>query len=124
MHIRFEKITSTPKSFELKVQDSILQGTLQKAGYHRVVLDAHLSGSTAIECDRCGKSFGYPLDSVLKLTLTDQMSEDKDDLDIIEFLDGEIDLDYILESEINALKGEYHYCENCNNGDEDFEIEF
>jgi uncharacterized metal-binding protein YceD (DUF177 family) len=122
--MKFDKIGSTPKDFELSLEDATLQGTLQKSGYHRVALDAKMGGKVELDCDRCGQSFDYPLEGELKLTISDQMIEDKDDLDIIEFLDGNIDLTYILESEINALKGAYHYCENCNNGDDDFEIEF
>ena len=122
--MKFDKIGSTPKDFELNLEDATLEGTLQKSGYHRVALDARLGGTVELDCDRCGQSFDYPLEGELKLTISDQVIEDKDDLDIIEFLDGNIDLTYILESEINALKGAYHYCANCDNGDEDFEIEF
>jgi len=51
-------------------------------------------------------------------------SEDKDDLDIIEFLDGKIDLLYILESEITSIESSYHYCAKCDGNDEEFEIEY
>jgi uncharacterized metal-binding protein YceD (DUF177 family) len=122
--IVFDKIGSTAKPIELEVQGAKLKGTLQKSGYHQVTLDAQMSGSIELSCDRCGDIFNYDLDNKLRLKLSDQVSEDKDDLDIIEFLDGMIDLSYIIESEINALKGAYHYCNNCDNGDEDFEVEF
>jgi hypothetical protein len=56
--------------------------------------------------------------------LSDQIVQNKDDLDIIEFLDGQIDISYILESEINALKSDYNYCGKCDNGEESFEMEF
>ena len=42
----------------------------------------------------------------------------------VEFLDGEIDLSYILESEITSIESSYHYCDKCDNNDEDFEIEY
>jgi hypothetical protein len=32
---------------------------------------------------------------------------------IIEFLDGIIDLDEIISSEVNAIKFDYHKCEKC-----------
>ncbi|MDM5271330.1 hypothetical protein PGH07_03995 [Sulfurovum sp. zt1-1] len=124
MIIRFDKIGTTPKDFEVSLGDATLSGTLQKSGYHRVALDAVMGGKVELDCDRCGQSYDYPIEGKLNLTISDMMIEDKDDLDIIEFLDGDIDLTYILESEINALKGAYHYCENCDNGDENFEIEF
>ena len=124
MQIKFDKIGSTPKSFELNLGEATLNGTLQKTGYHRVSLDAVMGGKVELDCDRCGQSFDYPLEGELKLTISDMMIEDKVDLDIIEFLDGNIDLTYILESEINALKGAYNYCQNCDNSNEEFEIEF
>jgi hypothetical protein len=124
MTIRFDKIGTTPKTFEVSLGDATLSGTLQKSGYHRVTLDAVMGGKVDLDCDRCGQSYEHPLEGELKLTISDQMIEDKDDLDIIEFLDGNIDLTYILESEINALKGAYHYCSNCDNGEADFEMEF
>ncbi len=77
-----------------------------------------------LDCDRCGDTFNYDLDHKLQLKLSDIVSEDKEDLDIIEFLDGEIDMLYILESEINTFKNTYNYCDKCNNRDEDFEVEY
>jgi len=124
LKIVFDKIGSTAKPFELKVQGVAMAGTLQKSGYHRVLLDAAVSGEIELDCDRCGVVYAAPSDYRLKLTLSDLISEDKDDLDIIEFLDGVIDLAYILESEINALKGSYHYCSECDNSSEAFEREY
>jgi len=124
LKIVFDKIGSTAKPFELEIQGMKMAGTLEKSGYHRVLLDAKVSGETELDCDRCGVTYNSPSEYVLKLTLSDMVSEDKDDLDIIEFLDGVIDLTYILESEINALKGSYHYCSKCDRSDEDFEREY
>ena len=124
MKIVFDKIGSTTKPFELEVEGISLEGTLQKSGYHRVALEAKLDGSIDLDCDRCGSSYTHKLDNTLKLSLSDQVSEDKDDLDIIEFLDGEIDLSYILKSEITSIESSYHYCDKCDNSDEDFEIEY
>ena len=124
MTIVFDKVGSTAKPIELSSEGILLEGTLKKSGYHRVTLDAALSGTLELDCDRCGETYLYTIDSKLALKLSDLVSEDKDDLDIIEFLDGKIDILYILESEINALKGSYHYCDKCDNNDEDFELEF
>ena len=124
MKIIFDKVSSTSKPFELELKGVKLGGTLAKSGYHRVALDAKLSGEVELDCDRCGKTYRHNIENHLKLSLSDEVIEDKDDLDIIEFLDGVIDLTYILESEINALKGAYHYCDDCDSGDEDFEVEF
>ena len=101
-----------------------LVGTLQKSGYHQVALDAQLSGEITLDCDRCGESFRHNMATHLKLTLSDKVSEDKDDLDIIEFLDGVIDITYIIESEINAIEGAFHYCDHCDGSEEALEIEY
>ncbi len=124
MKIVFDKVGSTAKPVEVEIQGVKLEGTLNKCGYHRVALDAQMSGSLTMDCDRCGQSFDQSVDTPLKLTLSDMVSEDKDDLDIIEFLDGVIDVTYILESEINAIQSAYHYCDKCDNDEEDFEVEY
>ncbi len=124
MEILFEKVGLTAKPIELSSEGLNLVGTLQKSGYHQVALDAKLSGSLELLCDRCGKGFYSNIDTELKLKLSDLVSEDKDDLDIIEFLDGKIDILYILQSEINTFKSTYNYCTNCNNSDETLEIEY
>jgi len=122
--IVFDKISSTAKPFEVNSEGVKLEGTLKKSGYHQVTLDAHMSGSIELDCDRCGDTYSNDVDNTLKLRLSDIVSEDKDDLDIIEFLDGEIDLSYILQSEINTFKNAYNYCSKCANSDEDFEVEY
>ncbi len=124
MKIEFDKVGSTENLIELSSDGVTLQGTLQKSGYHQVTLDAKMSGSVELLCDRCSDAFDYDMDSKLRLKLSDQVSEDKDDLDIIEFLDGKIDILYILQSEINIVKSTYHCCISCSNVDEDFEIEY
>jgi len=123
MKILFDKVGSTAKPIDISSKGVQLEGTLQKSGYHQVTLDARLSGNIELDCDRCGKPYIYNMNSQLRLKLSDLVSEDKDDLDIIEFLDGEINILYILESEITSIQSSYHYCDNCDN-DDDFEMEF
>jgi uncharacterized metal-binding protein YceD (DUF177 family) len=122
--IVFDKVGSTRKPVSLTKDGILLEGTLIKSGYHQVLLDAGLRGDLELDCDRCGETYVYRIDSKLTLKLSDVVAEDKDDLDIIEFLDGKIDILYILQSEINAIKGAYHYCDKCDDSDEGFEIEF
>jgi len=124
MKIQFDKIGSFPKPFEIVFENIILKGDLRKSGYHLVTLNGTMVGDIVLDCDRCGKSYIHPFNSTLKLSLSDQVLKDKEDLDIIEFLDGVVDITYILESEINAQKSTYHYCPECDSCDEEFEIEF
>ncbi len=124
MNIQFDKVGTTPKPFVCTLEGFTLKGTLKKSGYHRVALVSALEGEISLVCDRCGKHYKKQLKSPLSLTLSDEMCKDKEDLDIIEFLDGVIDITYILESEMNLQKSVYHYCPECDESEEILEIEF
>ncbi|HHD73179.1 MAG TPA: hypothetical protein ENL02_04670 [Epsilonproteobacteria bacterium] len=124
MKIRFEKVGQLAKPFHAGKGGVVLEGTLQKSEHHRVILQGETKGSIAVACNRCGASFNYEMSDPLRLTISDRIIESKDDLDIIEFLDGEIDISFILQSEINTIKSEYHYCKKCQKNEEAFEMEF
>ncbi len=124
MKILFDKIGSNGKPFHKELDGIVIDGILQKSGYHRITLRGDIDGSIEVQCSRCSISLDIPIPSPLKLTISDQIVEDKDDLDIIEFLDGEVDISFIIKSEINSLKSEYHYCDKCDNGEKAFEMEF
>ena len=124
MKIAFDKVGTTPRSFAL-TQDAVhFEGSLAKTGSHQIVLEGKLHGSMTLECDRCGAVYNQPLEESLTLQVSDRVVQDKEDLDIIEFLDGMIDLMYVLQSETNALAGDYHFCPTCAASDETLEIEF
>jgi len=124
MRIAFDKIGSSTKPFEINIDKISLSGGLTKKGFHKVALEATKVGKLDLDCDRCGKEYSISLNDDLKLTLSDRVLKDKEDLDIIEFLDGVVDIHYILESEINILKSNYHYCPDCTGESEEIEIEF
>lgn len=124
MKIVFDKIGQSPKPFDLEVEGVSLVGNLIKRGYRRVRLEGELNGSAEVACDRCGEVYQYDMSSPLHLTLSDEVIETEDDLDIIEFIDGVIDLEFIVQSEIASVQNSYHYCEKCANDDEEFEQEF
>jgi uncharacterized metal-binding protein YceD (DUF177 family) len=90
-----------------------MEGQLRKKSMHWVELSAQLRGEIDLDCDRCGLSYPQVLDEPLQLQITDTVAQNKEDLDIIEFLDGMIDVAYIVESEINARIEEYHFCPDC-----------
>ena len=124
MKIVFDKIGQTKKPFELTIDGISLEGTLVKSGYHRLRLEGNLEGEVELSCDRCGECYQYDMTSPLNLTLSDQVIETEDDLDIIEFIDGVIDLDFIVQSEIASVQNSYHYCKKCEVSDESLEFEF
>ena len=124
MKIVFDKIGQTSKPFELEVDSVSLKGTLTKRGYRRVKLEGKLEGSVELSCDRCGDTYSSDMNSPLALTPSDEVIETEDDLDIIEFLDGVIDLEFIVQSEIASVQNSYHNCEKCESDEEEFEREF
>jgi len=124
MKIVFDKIGQNPKPFDLTIKSVNFKGTLVKSGYHRVRLDGSLDGVIDLTCDRCGDEYKQDMNSPLLLTLSDELIETEDDLDIIEFIDGVIDLEFIVQSEIASIQNSYHNCENCENDTQEFEKEF
>jgi len=124
MKILFDKVGSTPKAFEYQHGNVLISGTLTKKSHHSVDMKAHVSGEISLDCVRCGKSFDYNLDNDLDLIISDKVVETQDSLDIIEFLDGVINIEDIVDSEINSLMSEYNYCDDCANSSENFEVEF
>ena len=124
MRIVFDKIGQSPKPFDLEVDAISLKGTLTKKGYHRIRLEANLQGYIQVNCDRCGDIYIHDMHNPLVLTLSDEVIETEDDLDIIEFIDGMIDLKFIIQSEISSVENSYHNCKKCENDDEIFEREF
>jgi hypothetical protein len=122
--IVFDKVGMTPKSFVLEHQGVKMEGELRKKSAHQAEITARISGEIALDCDRCGNPYRHALDEKLTLRITDEVSQDKEDLDIIEFLDGVIDITYILESETNALIGDYHFCPSCATDDTPLEVEY
>ncbi|MCK5854494.1 MAG: hypothetical protein KAG56_04685 [Sulfurovaceae bacterium] len=124
MKIVFDKIGQTPKPFDLEVESISLEGTLTKRGYRRVRLEGELKGATEVACDRCGEVYQYDMRGSLHLTLSDEVIETEDDLDIIEFVDGVVDLEFIVQSEIASIKNSYHNCKVCEDDEEEFEKEY
>jgi len=122
--IVFDKIGQSEKPFALSLNGVQLEGSLVKCGYHRVQLDGEMRGRVLLQCDRCGEAFEHEINAPLRLTLSDRVIETEDDLDIIEFIDGVIDLDFIVQSEIASIENSYHQCDACANDDEIFEREF
>jgi uncharacterized metal-binding protein YceD (DUF177 family) len=124
MKIAFSRVGQSEKSIKLTLKGVTLEGTLVKRGYHQVKLDGKLEGTIKLICDRCGGEFPENVDAPLNLTLSEAIVHTQDDLDIIEFLDGVIDLDFILESEIGSMENSYHRCPKCAMDKGEFEQEF
>ncbi len=124
MRIVFDKVGYNKKDFNLNFKNISFSGNLIKESYYKVKLNAKLNGNIELICDRCGDRFIKDIDFPLNLTLTNRVIETQDDLDIIEFLDGVIDINFIIESEISSIENSYHICNICKNDKNEFEKEF
>ncbi len=122
MKISFDKISATPKSFNLALNGVVFSGALSKIDFNTVKLNGELKGDMEVCCDRCGIVFKTAIEQPLNLELSQKIGQNKDNLDIIEFLNGTIDLEYILQSEIDSIRSSYYYCQKCD-GIEEFEVE-
>ncbi len=101
-----------------------MEGTLVRTGAHRVEINGTIEGALELECDRCGKSYRERLELPLALHLSDRPLPIAEDLDTVEFLDGTIDIDRLMESEIVAYSSEYHYCPKCRAEDREIDLEY
>lgn len=114
MKIELKKITATPKSVSLESEGVILSGEIKRISPKLYEFKAHLGGEITLICDHSGEEYQKPLDEDLVLYISNGVwdSQSQSDLmtefDVIEFFDGFIDFEYILQSEINSIKMDYH----------------
>lgn len=111
--IAFKKITSAQKPFSLQNDDMVLSGYLKRLDSNTIKLEANLSGTLELVCDRSGEEFIKQYDEPLVLYISDglwdtQSQSKLGSFEVIEFFDGFIDLDCILLSEIESIKSDYH----------------
>ncbi len=110
--------------FEYGIDGCTFSGTLQKVSRNEVELISKIEGKTTHYCDRCGKSYDETLDIELKLQLSDIPISGNDSLDSVEFLDGMIDIDELLHSELESIKTTYNYCPECKDDNSTLEVEY
>ncbi len=122
MQIPFRKIHESPKPFHIKDGRVECSGTFWRSGKHKITIEGKLEGETEFICDRCGKSYGAPIEESFSLEAVDRPVKVEDSLDMVECLDGIVDFDSICRSETASIQSEYHLCPECADK-EDFEIE-
>lgn len=125
MIIPFAHLGVQPKVFDHRLRsqdfDVALSGELVRPKiYDLAELHGTLTGSVTLTCDRCGAEYEQKIGEKVTLLVTDtpykrkEGEADEREYDIIEFLDGKVDLDLIIESEVNAIKYDYHKCSECS----------
>jgi len=125
MKIEFKRAPQTPKELEVVLNSVKIEGTFCKISQSLVKIDAMLIGNTDIDCCRCGKTDNIEVNEKLDFLLSDRIikNDESEDL-VIEIENGLIDFDEIIQSELEAIKSDYHICEQCSNNNDDFEKEF
>ena len=115
MKIPFDKITTSLYPFEVIYEDLKFTGNFRKNNPQMVECKANIFGRLNHYCDRCGKDLILNLDEDIIVNLSNGIYKDLDNVlsDTIEFYDGEIDIDEIFKSEIEAYKSGYFYCDEC-----------
>ncbi len=122
MKIEFKKISATPKSFSIESEGVVFSGEVSRIYSKLFEIKAHLGGEITLVCDLSGEEYQKALDESLVLYIsngvwdTQSQSDLMTDFDVIEFFDGFIDFEYILQSEINSIKMDYHIKEGEKNG--------
>ena len=125
MKIEFKKVPQTPKVLEVEFNSVKIEGTFCKMSQSLVKIEAMLIGNTNIDCCRCGIVDNIEVNEKLNFLLSDGIFKDDDCEDlVIEIEDGLINFDEIIQSELEAIKSDYHICEQCSNDNGDFEKEF
>lgn len=117
LQISFDKISSSPLPFESKVENLTFKGNLSKKDRLLYNCTGQIIGFVPYICDRCGSQMNLKLNLDVNLLISDGIFKDENHevLDLMEFFDGYIDIDEILQSEVEAYKSGYFYCEKCEN---------
>jgi|AAUQ01.1.fsa_nt_gi uncharacterized metal-binding protein YceD (DUF177 family) len=123
MQIDFRKIKGSTLDIDYSKDSSSIVGTIERVDRDSVKLESNFSTELELICNRCGKEFKREFNYPLELLLTDGVYSDPTEINIIEFNQGKIDFDYLLNSEIASIEEDYNYCDSCQDR-EDFEIEF
>jgi len=115
MKIVFKKIPQSGVDFETSFETVKFNGTLEKKSRNLVQCIGKLEGTLTCQCDRCAEEMSLHVDEKIDLLVSDGLYEASDELvDVIEFFDETVDLDTILQSEVETLKSDYHYCSTCS----------
>ncbi|WP_181882340.1 hypothetical protein [Helicobacter didelphidarum] len=90
-----------------------LKGELKRVDSKLVQFQGKLHGNLELICVRSGKSFRERIDCDLVLYFSDgvwktQSQTNNLNLDVIEFFEGFIDFNFILESEVESIRLDYN----------------
>ncbi len=118
MKIEFKKIDSTEKDFEVSLDELKFQGIFKRSERNLIKIDGKIVGLLSVICDRCCEPYDKEIEESILLYAANgeyqAKSGENEDIDIIEFFDGFVDFDAILESEVESIKSDYYICKKCD----------
>lgn len=114
MEIAFKKITKDGLDFSVDENKTCFSGTVCILPSSLISCKGLIVGEILHNCDRCGDELDLNLNEKVNLLISDGVCKTKEEgLDVIEFYEGVIDFNEILNSEIESIKSDYHYCDEC-----------
>lgn len=123
MTVSFSKVKHTPTELNFSKGAVSIIGTLAKEGRDSVKMLSTFKADVDVICSRCGKEYVKHVEYPLELILSDGRYNSNDEIDVIEFFDGNIDITYISESEIASIQEDYNFCKDCSLAEEVLEVE-
>ncbi len=120
MKITLRKVGKSPFEFEKQLDDITLKGYMQYDENGLILLDAKLTGIIEKQCDVCGEEFELDVDEDLKFFISNGIYKDEENsfIDVVEAINGELDIDELIHSEVESIKSDYHCCEFCEIGED------
>lgn len=131
MEIAFLRVGATPMPVECHQEQNgqkvTLSGELRHHEKGLILLTGRLTGSSLLVCDRCAAEYTAFLDEPVELLLCSGIFENPEEEEhlpwpVMEMLDGKIDLNAVLISELAAFECGYHRCPECEAGPKNFEL--
>jgi len=115
MKIEFNKISQNGIDFETKNEEVVFLGTTKKINKKLIKCMGTIEGSFIHCCDRCGCDFEQNIRQSVEIYASNgYYKDDHNYINLIEFFDGFINFDTMLQSELESLKCDYLYCDKCN----------
>jgi len=112
--IPFKHLNAIPLEFDVIVGDVSFKGTLVHKKGKIAQLNGTISGTIQVACDLCAEVVERVLDEELSFYLSDGIiSENDDELDIVEITTPMIDMEELLNSEVELIKSDYFCCPQC-----------
>jgi uncharacterized metal-binding protein YceD (DUF177 family) len=115
LKVTLRKVTKVPLDFEVKFNEITFKGYLEYYSGKLILLHAKIEGLLDKPCDFCSEDIKIPVNETVEFFISDGIYEDEEniDLDVVESINGIVDIEELLNSEIELIKSDYHSCENC-----------